>query len=110
MVYDFLLPSLPVLGGYLYTYTLYKRGLIIKTLHVNFWNFLIGVSFLISGGGGFLLLIAMELGIVLPLSPEMFYWHVELGISMVLITLFHFHCYWKSALEMVFLKSRRDRT
>jgi hypothetical protein len=108
MVYDFLLPSLSVLVGYLFTYALYKVRLIRKTLHVNIWNFIIGIAFLVSGVGGFLLLISMELGIILPISPQLLYWHVELGITLVVVTLFHFHCYWKSALEMVFLKNRRS--
>lgn len=109
MVYDSLVPSLSVLIGYLFTYTLYKGRLIRKTIHVNLWNFIIGIAFLVSGGGGFLLLILMELGIVLPISPQLLYWHVELGITLVAVTLFHFHCYWTSALEMVFLRNRRSR-
>ncbi|HMK53840.1 MAG TPA: hypothetical protein VK444_03580 [Methanobacteriaceae archaeon] len=107
MVYDFLLPSIPILGGYFYTYGLYKKKLIRKALHVNFWNFLLMVTFLISGGAGFLLLIAIDQGIILPFSLEMLYWHVEVGISMLIVTLFHFHSHWKSVLEMVFLKRRR---
>ncbi len=109
MVYESLVPSLSVLVGYLFTYALYKGRLIRKTLHVNLWNFIIGIAFLVSGGGGFLLLIFMELGIILPSSPQLLYWHVELGITLVVVTLFHFHCYWKSALEMVFLKNRRPK-
>jgi hypothetical protein len=110
MVYDFLLPSLSVLVGYLFTFALYKGKIIRKPLHVNLWNFIIGFAFLVSGLGGFLLLILMELGIILPISPQLLYWHVELGITLVVVTLFHFHCYWKSTLEMVFLKTRRSRT
>ena len=109
MVYESLVPSLSVLVGYLFTYALYKGRLIRKTLHVNLWNFIIGIAFLVSGGGGFLLLIFMELGIILPSSPQLLYWHVELGITLVVVTLFHYHCYWISALEMVFLKNRRPK-
>jgi hypothetical protein len=107
MVYESLLPSLSVLIGYLFTYALYKGRLIRKTLHVNLWNLIILIAFLVSGGGGFMLLILMELGIVLPISPQLLYWHVELGITLVVVALFHFHCYWKSAREMVFSKNRR---
>jgi hypothetical protein len=39
---------------------------------VNFWNLIILMAFLVSGGGGFLLLILMELGIVLPISLSYF--------------------------------------
>ena len=100
MVYDILIPSIPVLGGYLLTYALYRGGLIRKALHVNVWNFIIGLAFLISAGAGFLLMVLMEMGIALPISPELLYWHVEFGITLALVTVFHFHIYWKSSKKM----------
>ena len=110
MVYDILIASLPVIGCYFYTYALYKIGLIRKTLHVNFWNFIIGLAFLVSGGAGFLLLILIDMGIVTPITPQLLYGHVEVGITLAIVTVFHFHCYWKSSLEMVFMRKRRTRT
>ncbi len=96
MGYEMLIPSLPFLGAYIATYALYKGGLIKKALHVNLWNFILLASFIISGGAGFLLMILMEMGIVSTINFGLLFWHVELGITMVLITLFHFHTYWKS--------------
>jgi len=110
MAYDILIASVPVIGSYFYTYALYKIGLIRKTLHVNFWNFIIGLAFLFSGGAGFLLLILMDMGIVIPITPQLFYGHVEVGITLAIVTVFHFHCYWKSSLEMVFMRKKRTRT
>jgi hypothetical protein len=108
MSYDILIPTLPFIGGYLITFSLYKFGLIKKIVHVNMWNFIIGLSFLISGGAGFLLLILIELGIKLPsINPQLMYWHVEVGITLTLITIFHFRDYWKVAKNMFFpTKSR----
>jgi hypothetical protein len=106
MVYDILLPSVPVLVGYLLSYTLYRADLIKKSLHVNIWNLIIGASFLISGLAGFILLILLDLGISLPVSAQLLYWHVEFGITVAIVTIFHFHTYWKSSKTM-FVKAKR---
>jgi len=50
-----------------------------------------------SPPAGFLLLLLMELGIKLSISPQLLYWHVELGVTLALVTVFHIHTYWKSA-------------
>jgi len=110
MSYEILIPCLPFIGGYLTTYSLYKLGLIKKALHINIWNFIIGLAFLISGGAGFILLIFMELGLKSPLNPQMMYWHVEIGLTLTLITIFHFRDYWKSAKKMFFPTKRRAKS
>ena len=97
MAYEIMIYSLPFLGAYLLSYILYKRRLIKKSLHVHLWNFILMMAFLISAGAGFLLMILMEAGIKLPISPQLNFWHVELGITLVLLTILHFHVYWKSA-------------
>lgn len=76
MVYDVIIPGLPFIGSYLFTYSLYRRDLIKKALHINIWNFIMGLIFLISAGAGFILLLFMEFGVVLPISPQLLYWHV----------------------------------
>jgi hypothetical protein len=107
MVYDIILPSIPFLAGYLGTYALYKKRLIKKSIHVNLWNFIIGIAFLISAGGGFLLLILLELGIILPISFGLMYWHVELGITLALVAVFHHHVYLKGTKRMFFGSKRK---
>jgi len=106
MVYDMLLPSIPFLLAYLLTYALYRMDLIKKSLYVNIWNFILGISFLISGLAGFILLILLDIGISLPISGELLYWHVIFGITVTIVTIFHFHTYWKSARTM-FVKAKR---
>jgi len=107
MSYDILIPILPFIGGYLTTLSLYKLDLIKKAVHVNIWNFVIGLVFIISGGAGFLVLILMELGVKLPINNELMYWHVEIGITLSLIAIFHFYDYWKSAKHMIIPVKRR---
>jgi hypothetical protein len=110
MVYDMIIPTIPVIVGYLITYALYRGNLIRKSLHVNLWNMVIGVSFLIAGGAGFLLLILMEAGVIADFSPQLLYWHVEFGVTIALVTIFHFHTYWKTSRKMFLATRRRSRT
>ncbi|AUB56285.1 MULTISPECIES: hypothetical protein [Methanobacterium] len=109
MVYDIILPAIPFIGGYALTYSLYKMNLIKRSIHINLWNLIILLSFIISGGAGFLLLIFMELGIKLPINQPLLYWHVELGVTLALVTIFHFHIYWKSAKTMFIAAKRRSK-
>ena len=109
MAYDMLLPAIPFIGGYLLTYSLYKLNLIKKAVHINVWNMIIGLAFLISAGAGFILLILLETGYTLPVNQGLLYWHVELGVSLVLVTVFHFHTYWKSAKSMFVSRKRRSQ-
>lgn len=104
-----LIPALPFMGGYILTYALYKLKLIRKALHINIWNFIIGLAFLISGLGGFALLLLLEFGVRLPINSQLLYWHVEFGITLFLVTVFHFHTYWKSAKNMFVAAKRRSR-
>jgi hypothetical protein len=110
MVYDMIIPAIPVIVGYLFTYSLYRLNLIRKSLHINIWNLIIGAVFAISAGAGFLLLILLDFGVALPISPQLLYWHVELGITLALVSVFHFHSYWKSARAIFFPAKRRSRS
>ena len=101
MSYDVLIPVLPFIGAYLITFSLYKLNIFKKVVHINLWNFIIGLAFLVSGGAGFLLLILMALGIKLSgINHELMYWHVEIGLTLTLITVFHLRDYWRSARKM----------
>ncbi len=102
MVYEILIPSVPFLGAYITTFVLYKKGLIKKALHVNLWNFILLLSFIVSGGAGFLLMVLMELGIISTANLGLLYWHVEFGITLTLVTIFHLHTYWKSTKKILF--------
>jgi len=88
LFYDIILPAIPFIGGYLLTYSLYRLKLIKKALHINIWNLIIGLAFLISAGAGFILLLLMEFQVKLPISPELLYWHVEMGLTLALVTCF----------------------
>lgn len=101
MGYDILIPSIPIIIGYLTTYTCYKKNLIKKRFHINIWNLAILLTFLVSGLGGFLLMILLDLGLTSPISGQLLYWHVEFGVTMILVGLFHIHTYWNSTKKLL---------
>jgi len=41
----------------------------------------------------------VEYGITIPNSQGILYWHVEFGIAMFWIAIFHIHSYWMSSSE-----------
>ena len=96
MVYETVIPSIPFVVGYIVTYTLYKAGLIKKSIHVNLWNFILFSAFLVTALAGFVLMVLLELGIITSINLGLLYWHVEFGITMALVTVFHIIIYWKS--------------
>jgi hypothetical protein len=51
----------------------------------------------VSSGVGLVLLCLVEYGLVLPINQSLLYWHIEFGIAMFWIALFHMHSYWKSS-------------
>lgn len=106
MSYEIFLPSIPIIMGYLGTYILYKTGIIKKKIHVNIWHFIICAAFLISGGAGFLLVLLLDAGIAIPINAQLLYWHVELGVTLVIVTIFHFHIYRKGFRAMFGLKNK----
>lgn len=109
MIYDIILPGLPFLVGYLITYSLYRLKVIRKAIHVNLWNFVLLLAFIISGGAGFILLILLELGVVLPISQPLLYWHVEVGVTLVVVTIFHLYTYWRPSRTLFKSAKRRSQ-
>ncbi|MCK9151144.1 hypothetical protein [Methanobacterium alcaliphilum] len=109
MDYELILPFVPFLGGYFVTYILYKVDIIRKAQHVALWNAVLFLAFLVSGGAGFLLMVLMEMGVITPINYTLMYWHVELGITLVLVTIFHLHIYWKSTKRMFTGKKSRKK-
>ncbi len=100
MVYDILLPVIPVLLGYLLTFIMYKMRVIKKSLYMNIWNLILLITLFISGLAGFILLILLDMGVSVGISPQLLYWHVEFGMTVVFVAIFHFYIYRKSFKSM----------
>lgn len=103
-IYNMLLPTIPIVIGYLVTYFLYRKGFIKKSVHVNIWNLIICCAFIISAGAGFILLVLLELKIISqvslltsPINLTLLYWHTEIGLTLVLVAILHHHSYLKTS-------------
>lgn len=85
--------SLIILGLYLFTYYLFKKGYIKRSKHKRLWNLLLTFGYLGTGFTGFLLIFFIKLGIRTALKQPVTYWHAEMAILMVVATFLHI--YWK---------------
>jgi len=87
--------SMLLIGGYLVTHFLFKKGILKRNKHRRIWNLLLTAGYLGSGGTGVILALLITMGIRTALNPSLTFWHVELSILMVMGTLIHLHIYRK---------------
>ena len=79
---------------YFITSSLSKKKIISVINHKKIWNFLLLITFLISGLLGIFLIIKINFGIAIPLPFNILFWHVEIGIAMFMISIFHTLWHW----------------
>jgi uncharacterized membrane protein YiaA len=96
MTYYLLPISLTFLILYLFSFLLLQKGHLKRSRHVQIWNILILITFLVSVGVGMILIGLLEYDLALPISKDLLYWHVQVAIAMFVISIFHIHVYWKS--------------
>ena len=105
--------SLLIVGTYLFTYYLFSKGILKPRKHKRLWNSLLMGGFLGSGITGVLLIYMINLGVGLVYRQGLAYWHVELSLLMVIVTLIHFHIYrkpFKNMFKVLFpFKSRMTK-
>lgn len=87
--YDLILISFITLFLYSITFTLTKLHLMRKIYHRRIWNFTLLLTFLVSCLFGFFLVIQINYDFVMEWFRTVLYWHVQIGISMTLISVFH---------------------
>jgi len=93
-IYPVLLLTIIVTIFYAITYFLSKINKITLVRHRLIWNFVLLFSFLISGILGVLLALKENFGIIIPLPFNIVVWHVNAGIVMVIVSLFHIAWHW----------------
>jgi hydrogenase-4 membrane subunit HyfE len=94
MSYKFIPISLIVIIVYAITYVLYKENVITEAVHAKIWSILILIIGLILAAFGLLITLFAEYGISIPINSDMVFWHVEIGIVLFIIALFHIHLHW----------------
>ena len=94
MTYHLIPISLFLILLYFMTHILSKKKIISIVNHRKIWNLLLLITFLISGLSGILLIIEINFGITIPLPFNALFWHVEIGIVMFVISIFHTFWHW----------------
>ena len=102
MSYDIILIGIILILSYFLSYALYKTNKISKKLHTRIWNIIILISFLISFSFGYLETTLIEFGFNLPISPDLIFWHGEIGIIFFLVLLFHLQNNWGSLKKLLY--------
>jgi len=87
--YDFVNLSALMLLAYSASFLLYRGGMVSLRAHRMVWNILLLFTFLVCAVLGVLLVLKINYGIVYALPFNMLYWHVEAGIAMTAISVFH---------------------
>jgi len=93
--YNFLPIAISLLIFYIITFTLSSKKKIKISQHRKIWNFILLITFLISGIFGLILAILISYGIRLSFYSDLLFWHVEMGIMMAIISIFHIAWHWK---------------
>lgn len=88
-VYHFLPISLILTFFYILGCFLAKKKILSTASHRKIWNILLLITFFISGFLGILLLLRLDFGWLILLPFDILFWHVEAGIAMTVISIFH---------------------
>jgi len=81
--------ALIILLLYFFSWGLAKTGEIRIINHRRFWNILLLLTFLVTGGLGILLIIQINYRIEAPWIKKVLKWHVDFGIALVCVALIH---------------------
>lgn len=89
MIYPMQIIVFPLVFLYLLGLYLVKKNKLNLASHRKFWNILLLITFLVSGIMGLLLVYRINTGNIIQLPFNILYWHVEFGIAMAIISIFH---------------------
>jgi hypothetical protein len=81
--------ALALLAVYMASFALYKTRRIKIATHRKVWNVLLLATFLFTALFGFVLAIRRDYALIFPFPVNMLLWHVEAGIVMTVISVFH---------------------
>lgn len=88
-VYDLLSVGGTSLLLYLLTFFLSRKEKISRSTHRKIWNVLLLITFLVTGLLGLFLVVQFNYEMRLDWFSSLLYWHVEFGIGMAFISIFH---------------------
>jgi hypothetical protein len=99
--YFFIPITLLLVVLYLASLILSRKKKITTVQHRKIWNFLLLITFLVSGILGILLVLKVSFGIEIPFHSDALFFHVEFGIAMTFISIFHILWHWKYFAKMI---------
>lgn len=76
-------------------------GILPKILHRKIWNYLLLATFLVAAVLGTLMAIQVNYKIEVPWTEKVLKWHVNFGIAMSAVGIFHFLWHWRYYLPFV---------
>ncbi|MDD4108658.1 MAG: hypothetical protein PHH93_08060 [Prolixibacteraceae bacterium] len=87
-------PLIPVsvitIAAYFITWLYSEWNIFPRAGHRKFWNYLLLITFLVSGLTGVISVIKINYKIEIPYYDQLIKWHVSFGIGMAVIAFFHF--------------------
>ncbi|KPK85875.1 MAG: hypothetical protein AMS27_06365 [Bacteroides sp. SM23_62_1] len=86
---------------YILSYTLSRLSIITQKDHRQFWNILLLVTFLMTGLLGLTLAVQVNYKLNIPFIKELLVWHVDFGIGLTMIAVFHFLWHWDYYVRLV---------
>ncbi len=75
---------------YVFSYILVRIGTITISVHRQIWNTLLLCAFLVTASLGLILAIQVNYKIKLGITDQLLVWHVDFGIALAMIAIFHF--------------------
>lgn len=93
--YDLITLSLLTLGLYFFTYLLSRFKILHRCNHRKIWNTLLLVTFIIACLLGLVLVIQINYNVLGNWYKDFLFLHVEFGISMTIIAIFHILWHWR---------------
>jgi len=93
---------------YITTYILSRKNIISVVNQRKFWNVLLLLTFLGTGLSGIFLVLRINLGLNIRWPFNLLYWHVEIGLAMTLISIFHTLWHWPYYKSIIKFKSKKN--
>jgi hypothetical protein len=87
--YNFILYSALSFGFYFLSLLLLQLKVYSLKIHRRIWNILLLITFLVSGILGLVLVIQINYGVMMKHFLQFMQWHVDFGIGMAWISIFH---------------------
>lgn len=106
-VYDVIPILLIMTFLYSFTYFISRKNFIRPSTHRKIWNVILLATFMVSALFGLFLAIQINYNFALEIYKTLLYWHVEFGIAMTIISIFH--VFWHLSYFLNIFKSPQKR-